>query len=83
VLPFDPYAAMWWATLTTMAEMLRGQDGLISDRQRRFIGRGLFGGMGSLNDFWLDERQLGSAAKDANERLDQLRSQLFAEFQRL
>jgi hypothetical protein len=77
--PFDPSAAKWWATFITVVALLAGQSCPLSEKQREYLNRLLFGGMGSFNDFWLDE-ELGSAAVKANQRLERLRDRLFNEF---
>ena len=63
---FDPSAAKRWATLTAIAEMLEKQGTALSPEQRACLDRLLFGGMGSLNDFQIDERQVGEEARLAN-----------------
>ncbi len=78
---FDPYAAKWCSALTAIAGMLRSQDFPLSERQKSFIERLLFGGMGSLSDFAFDESRLGSAATRANRELGLLRASLFAQLQ--
>ena len=80
--PFDQGAAIWCSTLEAIAALLASQDCRISQRQRHYLDRALFGGMGSLNDFQIDER-LGAAAKKANVELNHLRERLFHAFQRL
>jgi len=80
---FEPYAAKWSSALTALAGILEGHDAPLSERQKQFLDRFLFGGMGSLNDFALDEGRLGADANQANQELDRLRSELFAQFQGL
>jgi hypothetical protein len=80
---FDPFAAKWWATLTAIAEMLDKQGAPPSPEQKAYLDRLLFGGMGSLNDFVLDERQLGVEARQANQELNRLRKELFEQFRRI
>jgi uncharacterized protein YukE len=80
---FDPHAAKWWATLNTLAEMLDAQNASISKGQRAYLDRLLFGGMGSLNDFQVDERRIGQEAKQVNEELRRLTKTLFDEFRRV
>ena len=76
----DPYALAWWSTLNTIADMISYQDGELSSRQISYLQRELFGGMGSLNDLWFDERRLGEVAKDINKKLKSSREALFAAF---
>jgi hypothetical protein len=76
---FDPTAAKWWATLMAIAEMLDTQGVPLSPEQKRYLDRLLFGGMGSLNDFALDER-IGAEARQANQELERLRKDLFDQF---
>ena len=76
----DPYALAWWSTLNTIADMINCQDGELSSRQISYLQRELFGGMGSLNDLWFDERRLGEVAKDINKKLNSSREALFAAF---
>ena len=80
---FDPYAAKWWATLVTIAELLGGQSTPLSAQQKSYLDRLLFGGMGSFNDFVLEESRLGPDARQANQELNQLRKVMFDEFQRV
>jgi hypothetical protein len=81
--PFDPYAAKWWGVLTALAGLLEGQDAPLSAQQKQYLERLLFGGMGSFNDFILDEVRLGPGAKQANQELAALRKVLFEQFRRL
>lgn len=80
---FDPYAAKWWATLTAIAELLDGQVAPLSPQQKSYLERLLFGGMGSFNDFVLDEQPIGANATQANQELNQLRKAMFDEFRRV
>jgi hypothetical protein len=80
--PFDPYAAKWFGVFSSLIGVLTGEDAL-SDKQTEYLDRLLFGGMGSFNDFVLDEERLGSAAVRANQQLDDLRKKLFEEFRRM
>jgi len=80
---YDPYAAKWWATLTAISEVVGGQDTPLSARQKAYLDRLLFGGMGSLSDFALDENQLGAEARTANQELSNVRRALFESFQAL
>ena len=73
----DPYAAEWWTVLETMGDLLRYQDGPLSDMQIDYIRRRLLGGMGSFNDFRLNEKELGEEAAEANKLLDQLVDELY------
>lgn len=82
VSAFDPYAAKWWGIFTTLAGLLAGQEAL-SERQKAYLDRLLFGGMGSFNDFVLDEARLGSTAAQTNQELGTLRKKLFEEFRRM
>jgi hypothetical protein len=82
VAPADVQAAKWWGVLTALAGMLDAQAAPLTVEQRAYLDRLLFGGMGSLNDLWLDEQRLGSQATSANSELDRLRRDLFDAFQR-
>jgi hypothetical protein len=73
---FDPYAAMWWVRLTTIADLLERQVEPLSSDQRLYLERCLFGGMGSLNDVCLDDR-------NANRELERRRADLYREFVRM
>jgi hypothetical protein len=77
----DPYALAWWSTLNTLADMIDYQDTELSRRQISYLQRVLFGGMGSLNDLFFDERRLGQIAKEINKKLRVSRELLFAAFQ--
>jgi hypothetical protein len=47
----DSYARLWYSTLTVLAEMIERQETKLTTRQSEFVGRLLFGGMGSFNDY--------------------------------
>lgn len=66
----DPEAAMWRNILQTLADMIEYQNCDLSDEQRRYIKKQLLGGMGSLHDYWLDDRQFGEEALTANKTLE-------------
>src|SRR5262245_39040802 len=76
----DPYALAWWSTLNTLSDMIEYQDTELSPRQISYLERSLFGGMGSLNDLWFDERRLGKLAKEINSKLSHSRELLFSAF---
>ena len=71
----DPYALAWWSTLCTISALLSSQSSL-TPQQYSYIERELFGGMGSLTDFWLDEKHGGKKARAANEQLNKIRNEL-------
>ena len=76
----DPYALAWWSTLNTLSDMIEYQDTELSPRQISYLERILFGGMGSLNDLWFDERQFGQTAREINNKLSYSREALFSAF---
>ena len=76
----DPYALAWHASLTTIAAMIQEQDSPLSVRQVEYLRRTLFGGMGSFNDFWIDEKQFGEPARRANTLLGEKHTALFELF---
>ena len=76
----DPYALSWWATLITIAAMLEYQEDSLSGKQLEYLHRTLLGGMGSFNDFSLDEKLFGSEAGTTNRNLSRLRHELFLMF---
>src|SRR5262245_40965697 len=76
----DPYALAWWSMLNAVADMIDYQDGELSSRQISYLKSELFGGMGSLNDLWFDERRLGRSAKEVNDNLKFSREALFGVF---
>jgi len=76
----DPYALAWWSKLNTLADMIDHQDSELSPKQLSYLQRALFGGMGSLNDLWFDERQYGQTAKEINNKLGFSREALFSAF---
>ncbi|MDO8291180.1 MAG: hypothetical protein Q7T44_18360 [Parvibaculum sp.] len=78
--PTDIQAAKWWGILTVLAAMLANQSLPLSQGQREYIERLLFGGMGSFNDFVLDTEIFGEKAKLVNSHLDRLRGDLYREF---
>lgn len=77
----DPYALAWWSSLIAIAELIEAQETPLSTKQRAYLDRLLFGGMGSLNDLSFDQRLLGASADIVNKRLDEKRRTLFASFQ--
>jgi hypothetical protein len=77
----DVQAARWWGVLTGLAGLLAGQAVPLSEEQKTYLDRLLFGGMGSLNDLVLEEARLGPTAAQANNELDRLRKELFDAFQ--
>jgi hypothetical protein len=76
----DPYALAWWSKLNTLADMIDYQDNELSPRQLSYLQRALFGGMGSLNDLWFDERHFGQRAREINHKLSYSREALFSAF---
>lgn len=72
----NPYALAWWSTLNAIANLLESQGALPTDAQISYLYRLLFGGMGSLNDLYLEDSD-SLAARDINRRLDQIRTALF------
>jgi hypothetical protein len=80
---FDPAAAKWCGVLSTLGEMLRLQPTAPSQGQRAYVERLLFGGMGSLVDFRLDESAASTEALRANERLGELTHAMFEALQKM
>jgi hypothetical protein len=76
----DPYALSWWSTLSVIAALIEAQDCPVSEAQRSYLDRTLFGGMGSLNDLYFDPRALGALADTVNRSLDERRRELYAIF---
>lgn len=68
-LPDRPYALMWWSVLKSIASLIEAQEGPISDKQGHYLRRQILGGMGSFQDFALDEKTRGDPAKEANRQL--------------
>lgn len=79
----DVQAAKWWGLLTAIAELISKQAGSPSQMQKEYLERLLFGGMGSFNDFALDEGRFGSAAHEGNRELIRIRKEILAEFQKI
>ncbi|HOE72671.1 MAG TPA: hypothetical protein PK972_07265 [Deltaproteobacteria bacterium] len=73
----DPYALMWWGIITTLADILEIQGESITKEQLEYLRKKVLGGMGSFQDFQINEKQFGSLAKDANGRLQLILSSLF------
>ncbi len=73
----DPYALAWWCTLETISVMIAYQDAPLSDKQLDYVRHKILGGMGSLNDFRLDDRKFGEEARTANRVLDQLSNDVY------
>ena len=73
----EPYALAWWSILTTVAELIEGQETPLSTKQIDYLNSLLFGGMGSFNDVSFDPNSVGQIAKDINDRLEKQRSALY------
>src|ERR1039458_7258955 len=73
----DPYALAWWSSFQTTIALLDGLETLTTS-QRTYLRNSICGGMGSFNDFALDEARLGASASTANKQLNQIRLSLFA-----
>jgi|ERR1700683_764870 len=71
----DPNALAWWSILNTIADLVEAQDAPLSTKQKAYLNRVLFGGMGSLNDLYF------KAGGAINERLNEKRRSLFESFQ--
>jgi hypothetical protein len=78
--PSDIQAAKWWGILTTLAGMLDSQAMPLSAEQKKYIDHLLFSGMGSFNDFALDQNRLGNEAANANGELTCLRAEMYRAF---
>jgi hypothetical protein len=76
----EPYALAWWSILSTVAELIDGQETPLSEKQIAYLDRLLFGGMGSFNDLSFDPNLVGDIAKSINDRLDKERRALYASF---
>ncbi|MEK7747506.1 MAG: hypothetical protein AAB300_00295 [Nitrospirota bacterium] len=74
----DTYAAKWWMALVVVTEMLNVQDGPLTTAQKKYLEKLLCGGMGSFNDFFLDEDQWGEAGSAANAALNSARSNIYS-----
>jgi hypothetical protein len=70
----------WCKFLERYAELLERRSDPLPTGERDVLGSSLFRGMGSLNDFYLDERVFGKRAKATNERLRILMSDLYSLF---
>lgn len=79
----DPYALAWWSSLTCIASLLEAQNSELTHEQVQYLDQYLFGGMGSFNDFILDEIALGKEAKAANNKLEEQRERLRTSFKSL
>lgn len=76
---FDPGAAKWWGMLTGIAAMLERQPTPLAPEQAVYLSHLLGGGMGSLNDFEIDQG-LGASAVKANTELTRLKAALIEQF---
>jgi hypothetical protein len=60
-----------WTTLfRTILPTLENQDAPPSKEQLNYLNRELFGGMGSLNDFYFKKENFGNQAKPLNDQLE-------------
>src|ERR1700722_18765938 len=64
----------WCKFLERYAEIVERHSDPLAAGERDVLGSNLFRGMGSLSDFYLDERVFGKRAKITNERLQILMS---------
>jgi hypothetical protein len=69
----DPYALMWYGRFTTIASLLERGD--VTEAQLNYLQDIFRGSIGTLADFWLDTRQWGKAAEEANYKLREVASQ--------
>jgi hypothetical protein len=70
----DLYALMWYGRFTTSASLLeRGGD--VTEAKLNYLQDIFRGSIGTLADFWLDTRQWGKAAEEANYKLREVASQ--------
>lgn len=76
----DPYALAWWLTLRTTASLLEAQTGAVDPKQIGFLKNLLFGGMGSLGDFYVDPK-CARNAESINMKLSKKRSTLHVLFE--
>ena len=67
----DPYALMWFAKLSTTADLLE-RAGDVTEEQLKYLQDIFRGSMGTLADFSLDMRQWGRAAEEANFKLHEI-----------
>jgi hypothetical protein len=72
----DTGALVWWAILSTIAELVEAQEIPLSAKQIEYLRQLMFGGMGTLND-------LSVSARDINKLLDERRDKLFVSFKSL
>ena len=70
----DPHALMWFSRLTTIASLLE-RGGEVTESQLQYLRDIFRGSMGTLSDFWLDNRRWGRAAEEANYKLHKIASQ--------
>jgi hypothetical protein len=73
----DHSAVAWWSSLTSIAEMIDRQRWPLTKPQLEYLRSTLFGGMGSFQDWSLEQQSYGSDATNTNKRLEKLRSELF------
>ena len=71
----EPYALAWWSSFQAIIALFDGVDTL-TPSQLDYLRHSLCGGMGSFNDFSLDEARLGASATKANQQLTQIRASL-------
>ena len=74
------FVGSWHRLLTEFADTIEKSGRHLSEKQQAKIRGTLFGGMGSLSDFWLDPRVFGIRARSANDRIQKLRSELYILF---
>jgi hypothetical protein len=76
---FQRGAAIWRTKLDTIADLIDLQPSDLSTAQREYLTRTLFGGMGSLHDFGLEETA-DPDARSTNARLVALYRELYEAF---
>ncbi|UWZ83825.1 DUF6966 domain-containing protein [Occallatibacter riparius] len=74
------YVTGWCRILMRYAEMFESESKELTAQHRQELHRMIFGGMGSFSDFQLDVRIFGDRAREANERLQVLRTELDSVF---
>lgn len=82
-IQFIPFAARWWSSIMTASYLLEYQETPLTKKQIHYLDRKFFGGMGSFQDFYFDEKDLGRDAEKMNNKIRQETTILYEKFKAL
>lgn len=72
-----PYILFWWGNMLTVAGLIEYQKVPITEEQKRYLLKEFLGGMGSFNDFSLNQEDVQKDAEEVNNRLREAKARLY------